>query len=446
MITAADPFVSPPRISRNQFIGIMAAVGSPWASKAGTYYDLIEQNGQDPSVWLAIGSREHGLGSNRSSVLWRNDTRSWTNARTVRDPDLTAWAIVHDPIRDSDYVRYASVEDSLRDGMYRVRDPDYRYVREGRTTIGQVLAIWTESEAADYIADVLENMNRWQERDGAMIDRAHADHPGVPFVPADSRHYTVGRTVDWPDLLACHHTDGWDSLGWLSTSPDSDVSATYLLNHDGTIRAQLVWHKDTPHTTADFNPRTISFEWERKWPEQRGVSDVQYRNYARSLAEAVLIERKRGNPHFQTTPTRDQVKSHRELYPGATECPGDLDMDRLHAELAMILATVDGTKRPSDADLDALARDAVKHSNGLWVPKVFVKRAGDLAVDPLHAFGYPITPAYIDARGMLVQWFERALFEYHPEAAGSEWEVQLALIGTELYTLMRKAVAAASPG
>jgi hypothetical protein len=46
-------------------------------------------------------------------------------------------------------------------------------------------------------------------------------------------------------------------------------------------------------------------------------------------------------------------------------------------------------------------------------------------------FGYPITEAR-DEKGHLVQWTERQRLEYHPENAGTEYEVLLGLLGREL--------------
>lgn len=46
----------------------------------------------------------------------------------------------------------------------------------------------------------------------------------------------------------------------------------------------------------------------------------------------------------------------------------------------------------------------------------------------LDIFGYPITPE-IQEHGFTVQYFQRARFEYHPEHAGTIYEVQLGLLG-----------------
>ena len=47
-------------------------------------------------------------------------------------------------------------------------------------------------------------------------------------------------------------------------------------------------------------------------------------------------------------------------------------------------------------------------------------------------FGYPISEEFAE-NGRTVQYFERAKFEYHPEEANPQYQVQLALLGTELY-------------
>jgi len=55
----------------------------------------------------------------------------------------------------------------------------------------------------------------------------------------------------------------------------------------------------------------------------------------------------------------------------------------------------------------------------------------------LDLFGYPLTDPYPeinqnDGKTYIVQWFERERFEYHPEFAGTKYEVLLGLLGNEL--------------
>jgi hypothetical protein len=55
----------------------------------------------------------------------------------------------------------------------------------------------------------------------------------------------------------------------------------------------------------------------------------------------------------------------------------------------------------------------------------------------LTRFGYPLTEAFeevseTDGGRYITQYFERARFEWHPDYAGTEYEVQLGLLGAEL--------------
>ncbi|HWQ11399.1 MAG TPA: L,D-transpeptidase [Roseiflexaceae bacterium] len=57
----------------------------------------------------------------------------------------------------------------------------------------------------------------------------------------------------------------------------------------------------------------------------------------------------------------------------------------------------------------------------------FWRRNGGLLV-----FGYPLTGEIVED-GRIVQYFERARFEYHPEHLGAEGQVMLSLLGNELF-------------
>lgn len=49
----------------------------------------------------------------------------------------------------------------------------------------------------------------------------------------------------------------------------------------------------------------------------------------------------------------------------------------------------------------------------------------------LNIFGYPITEEFVE-RGRIVQYFERARFEFDPSQAGTDQQVQLGLVGREM--------------
>jgi outer membrane protein assembly factor BamB len=81
--------------------------------------------------------------------------------------------------------------------------------------------------------------------------------------------------------------------------------------------------------------------------------------------------------------------------------------------------------------------------------RAYWERYGGLA-----QFGYPLTEPFTetvkegngDQKGYLVQYFERARFEYHPEYAGSASEVLLGLLGTHFHTPAAAVPDAHAPG
>lgn len=55
----------------------------------------------------------------------------------------------------------------------------------------------------------------------------------------------------------------------------------------------------------------------------------------------------------------------------------------------------------------------------------------------LLIFGLPLSEAYTDEGGMHVQYFERARFEWHPDLAGTPYEVLLSRLGADLFEVNR---------
>lgn len=414
-ITPASPFRLGTQISEDEFereLRKKNALDSPlfngypdFAAKqqaARRMYRMIVAAGHSAEIFVGICGKEHTYGTNANSVLHRNDTRSWGNARTVRDPSLPkgtfrveagkqvknmdGWYLVTDPIRASNYAQYMSVEDSVQDFIYRIDDPTYAYA--GKTTIAEIVSTIAPKEDnndpegyAWFLVNVVIGLR------SRMVD----PHPGgdsalVPWIPADLKHYTPGRSVPWPEMIILHHTDGWDSLYWLTESPNSNVSATYLFNNDGTIRAQLVRHRDTPHTTGHMNPVSLSGEWERKWPQQTPVSDLQYANLSDSIAFIWTVEASRGNPNFSMPPTIEQINKHNDYF--QTICPGNLDVDRLWREVRDILVeTATGErvfKLPDGKEHPYTIRGRIR---ARWED---AERAGLAWVD----YGYPVSSEY----------------------------------------------------
>lgn len=92
-----------------------------------------------------------------------------------------------------------------------------------------------------------------------------------------------------------------------------------------------------------------------------------------------------------------------------------------------------GAFKPTSEDLDRAGDDDyayfsnTQHSlSGSF--KIFWNNNGSWPI-----FGLPISEEFAE-NGRTVQYFERAVFEYHTELAGTRYEVQLALLGNQLTT------------
>jgi hypothetical protein len=428
--TIYDLAKTPPRMSKTGFNEVLTVAGSPWASVADTIYDMIVANEHDPAFWLGIALKEHTYGTNPSSVLARGDTNSWTNARTIRHPNVVG-IVYFDPIRKSAYIKYETVFDSILDGMYRLDDPTFVYQKNNAHNILDVINLWApagdNNKPEGYAQTVADKITEWSEKYPVLIQENPMsftpDIPGIPVIPADSRHYTKGRTVQWPDTLIQHHTDGYDSLNWLTVSPSSNVSSTYLLWNNGDIRAQLVRHADTPHTTGYMNPRSISCEWERKWPNQQ---DVPYAKLGAFWAHVIKAEKLRGNPHFQGTPKREQMKQHKDFF--STTCAGNIDMNRVYDETikalgaAMPTPTPPATKEDPNSktfEYDGKTFHIVNQKFGkdqVNMLDFYEKQGGILMI------GLPLEGMSQDKDGNYRQICENAILEYWPKGFGSHKE------------------------
>lgn len=64
--------------------------------------------------------------------------------------------------------------------------------------------------------------------------------------------------------------------------------------------------------------------------------------------------------------------------------------------------------------------------------------------NPEQLYGFPITEAFQNVDGVLVQYFQKARFEFHPEAPG-ELRIQLTPLGTLLYEPIEPFPLAANP-
>lgn len=412
MVTPESPFRAPARITEQQFVRVLTDVGSPWVDQAAEIYRLIRDSGHDPGVWLAICGREHSFATNRESVLHRNNTNSWTNARSVRVPGMEH-EIITDPVRNSQYVRYRSVLDSVRDGMYRVDDPEYVYRQRNANSIAEVLSIWTESEAKEYIAYVVRVVNEWSQADkpywqvfSELVDiradlprRPQRETGAGPFEQlslGEKRgvvvHYSgpaVGNRANPVAVLkseAQYHVQ----RNWGSEPPIRGDGLMYhvTIGDDGTKYLcrdleSVLWHCGV----TEWNRKALSVHI--PIGEDQRATAAQLRSLGEIVDEWC---------QFTGTPV-EQVWGHQEVSP--TSCPGTLMEDFV---------------RPY-RDRQPVGGGQFFEETGCHVGGAFWDYWEDHG--GLALFGYPLTgeltEACEDGEERTVQYFERAVFEWHPE-------------------------------
>ena len=417
VITADSPFHSAPRISRERFARVMQDVGSPWAGKAGALYDLIVGEGDDPAVWLAIGLREHRLLTDPIAVALRLMTHSWTNARSVRLPNLDYEVVSTDDLRkagllsrNGPYIRYRSVEDSLRDGIWRVRDPNYEYYRRfgARPTIGQVLSVWTESDAANYTAFVVAKLNEWYEEAPVsdvelipcLIPAGRNNRPGLPLVPRYiTIHETANTAVGAHAEMHCRYIRGNEAASrpasWHVTVDDHSAYQHIPTN-------EVAWHAgDGSNGTGNRQSLAIELcvnadgDWERTMRNAASIVRRWMRDFEIPLKRVVQ------HGHWNKS----------------TSCPARLRAGDWGRFVALLRAEPTPPKAPT---LPPTRRDP--WGTQFWIPEPFIE---EIKRHDWMITGYCKSEAFIED-GKIVQYFERARLEIQPDGS-----VTRGLVGTE---------------
>lgn len=444
-ITTNSSFKAAPRISKAAWLNEIEIAyptplfnGIPTEDRpdvASGMYDFIVRSQHDPLTWLAVGWCEHRLGTDDDSVLHRNDTRSLTNARTVRDPSLSGYVTVRDAKRRSNYVKYQSVVDSLQDGIYRVDEPGYNYRQANAVSIIDHTMIWTEGDGPQYAAKMAAYMNRVIAEDtgGApmatpydhiipgMIDvrsqlaTATPNQGGVqrgPYetIPLSAKRGVVvhyrGVVTDVNAGLASYKADATYHVGknWARRG-EAPILGSGIMYHIG------IDGQGTVYLLRDLN-RVL---WHcGAWPQNENTLAIQLPlggNQRATEAQLTALTRVVDAWLTFTKAPDSEVWGHQEL--SATDCPGTLMTD-----------FVKPYRNAPPVDEPLFFPETGKTLGGGF--KQFWLAKGGLAI-----FGYPITEEMAED-GLTVQWFERARFEHRPNSNPALWDVMLGLIGVEL--------------
>jgi hypothetical protein len=475
MVTLHSPFRAAPRMSREGFVTVLRergsyAVDALWAptppaqreAEAGRIYDLIVARGHDPAVQLAIAGKEHTFGTNRGSVLWRNNTRSWTNARTVRDRSLTGWRIVQDAGRGSKYVAYASVFDSVQDGLYRVDEEGFEYRRRNANSIIEVISIWAPGSDGNlpqtYAQTMCDWINEWSRR----------------FPPTGEAVTTMDTTARIGQRVAAHNVEVHDIRHRM---PRGGAYPRFKLDR---------WTHTAVHYTAAWRERNNLEVEIRSWiahanfhvnapPKGRGwpgiaycigitpsgrvllLRDIEEMGYhafnANEIAVGISCDTTKGQTptpemlralnivlkvlHEETPElpnlVRNKTYAHKELgfYDNrnyGTDCCGDLIsyVARYRKGEDFVPSIIE--ERPPKPDH---AKVDVPGIGERWVVRQIFLRWSEPKAN-IKIFGLPLTGMVAKDDGAEEQIFERAIMRHVPEAWPDKHDVLLERIGVEV--------------
>jgi N-acetyl-anhydromuramyl-L-alanine amidase AmpD len=246
-----------------------------------------------------------------------------------------------------------------------------------------------------------------------------------------SSNFDAGRGGATIDRIILHTTEGsFDgALSWLrgagasdgSGSSNRDSSSHYVVSADGSRIAQLVREADTAWAAGNlaFNRRGINIEQEG-YAARGDFSDALY---AATGALVGRVTRRHGIPldrthvigHMNVPDPNNPART------GGIDHHGDpgsaYDFERL-----LQIATATSEPRLPCRSFPETRHTICDRFRAFW------ESYGDEA---LPTFGYPLSEAFRDDDGVLIQYFERARFEWRPGSGQNRWDVLLGRVGDE---------------
>lgn len=312
MITADSVVVNvdPRDIPFETFQRVQAERNSPAAPFARAGHDAALQFRVSAAFLVAVFAHESQFATDPNAIVVKFDTK---NPGNCRSPRIGNPPIISTP--RGQFVKYPTWAAGWADLAWRLVDPDYVYVKEGRRTIRQIIerfAPATDNNVPSaYIAAVVRDMNRW-------IDEAPmaAQIPGFAWVPETAGEFgypqgTRGRNGVAVDRLIIHCTIGTDSLAWLTGAHGNSIH--FLDNRDGTARAQMLPIADAAWGAGNraYNLRAVHYEHECTGTEMLNPAywtDSIINNMARNCAAILRHPECAG-----ITPDREHVIGHVEV-------------------------------------------------------------------------------------------------------------------------------------
>ena len=242
-----------------------------------------------------------------------------------------------------------------------------------------------------------------------------------------SSNFDAGRGGSAIDRIILHTTEGGfdGAVSWLrgdgAGSSNRDSSSHYVVSADGRRIAQLVREADTAWAAGNlaFNRRGINIEQEG-YAERGDFADALY---AATGALVGRIARRHGIPL-----DRQHVIGHMDVPdPNNPALRGGIDHHSDPGDTYDFARVLRIAAAAAEPDLPCRSFPETRH-NACGRFRAFWESYGERA---LMTFGYPLSEAFRDADGVLIQYFERARFEWRPGSGQNPWDVLLGRVGDE---------------
>lgn len=389
----SERIAGPSDMTPDAFRRVLEDHSSPALPEADSMYAALAQVGVRQSVFIGFFLHESRAGT--LGVTPTYDTRNPGNVRSVADP--ASGGVVIDTPRGQ-FVRYPSWTAGTLDWAKRLRGPLYEGA--GLRTVAQVIPKYApsfENDVEAYIRAVEAGIKRYsrqiQQPGGGMEIIDVRDQ--LPTNPSGGS----GERYADKDGVIIHYSGpavdrGADTMAVLRSYAEYHIGP--YLNEAG-----LAYHYDVGNDAQvrlTRDPDAVLWHC-ASWPENRTyyavhvmIGDNQHASAAQLAALGALVDELRQRHGM----ARANVKGHQEV--SATSCPGTLMADFVLPYRAGKEATVaDGWRFPETG----------KYLGGGFY--AYWRDRGGLAV-----FGLPISEE-MQENGRTVQYFERAVFEYHPE-------------------------------
>lgn len=222
--------VDPRDISQAKFLTVQQAASSPAAGAGSQSYHELLEHPVSIAFQLAIFHHESQYG--KLGICFDHSTKSPGNTRSTR---TGIGEVLQIPGRGP-FVRYPNWPEGWRDLAFRLVDPSYVYVKEGRRTIRQIITRFAPEEDNNvpeaYIAAVVRDMNAWREQEPpvALTDliRDRIAAHGVEVHDIRNVMVTNGQYEQRPNSAwvntAVHHTAANRPPGSLASERQSWIN------------------------------------------------------------------------------------------------------------------------------------------------------------------------------------------------------------------------------